>query len=263
MSNFPRSHARAMCWYSSGRAQSYPPPRCADVATSPGCGRSARGRGTARGECAVSSPDRTGPGTPREARRPLLEEGGHTFGAVRGAGGDRLVTRLHVENVLERHAESLVESRLGQSVHHGRALGQPLGELQRLLLELLRRDHAADEADPQRLLRVDDVSEQDQLHGLGRPDEAWEEVRPPAVRHETHAREDLTEARRVGRDTEIGGQGDVHAGSRGHAVDAADNGLPQPLHAEDAAVQALDERSPEIALEERCWALAATLLIAA
>jgi len=72
-----------------------------------------------------------------------------------------------------------------------------------------------------------------------------------AVRHETHAREDLTETRRVGRDAQIGGQRDVHAGARGHAVDAADDGLVEPLHAKDAAVQALDERAPGIAVEER------------
>src|SRR5439155_8960833 len=206
---------------------------------------------------------RTGSCTTREARRPLLAEGGHAFCAVGGAGGDRLVARLHVQAVLERHAESLVEARLGQPVRHGRPLGQPLGELPRLVLELLRGDHAAHEADPQRLLRVDDVGEQDQLHGLGRADEAWEQVCPPAVRHETHAREDLTEARRVGRDPQIGGQRDVQAGSRGHAVDAAENGFLEPLHAKDTAVQALDERSTEIALEERRRALAATLLIAA
>src|SRR5438067_3272141 len=55
---------------------------------------------------------RTGPCTPRE--------GGHAVGAVRGAGGDRLVARLHVQDVLERRAEPLVESRLGQPVCHGR-----------------------------------------------------------------------------------------------------------------------------------------------
>src|SRR6185369_6357678 len=174
-----------------------------------------------------------------------------------------LVARLHVEDILERHAEPLVQAPLGEAVRHGRPLGQPLGELQRLLLELLGGDHAVHEADPQRLLRVDDVGEQDQLHGLGRADEAREEVCPATVRHETHAREHLAEARRVGRDAEIGGQGDVHAGSCGHAVDAADNRLRQPLHAEDAAVQALDERPAEIALEERRRALAAPLLIAA
>ncbi len=86
---------------------------------------------------------------------------------------------------------------------------------------------------------------------------------PPAVRHETDAREDLTETRRVGRDAQIGGQRDVQAGSRGHAVDAAENGFLEPLHAKDTAVQALDERSTEIALEERRRAFAATLLIAA
>src|SRR5439155_9562069 len=80
---------------------------------------------------------------------------------------------------------------------------------------------------------------------------------------ETHAREDLTETRRVGRDAQIGGQRDVQARARGHAVDAADNGFLEPLHAKDAAVQALDERSAEIALEERGRALATTLLIAA
>src|SRR5436309_670992 len=42
---------------------------------------------------------RTGSGTAREARRPLLAEGGHAFGAVRGTGGDRLVTRFHVQDV--------------------------------------------------------------------------------------------------------------------------------------------------------------------
>src|SRR6185295_674450 len=56
---------------------------------------------------------------------------------------------------------------------------------------------------------------------------------------------------------------DVQAGSRGYAVDAADNGFLEPLHAKDTTVQALDERSTEIALEERRRALAATLLIAA
>src|SRR5262245_31155874 len=107
-------------------------------------------------DCSLS-PGGAGSCPPGEARRPLLAEGGDAFRAVRGAGGDRLVARLHVQDVLERHAESLVESRLGQPVRHGRPLGQPLGELQRLLLELLRGDHAIHEADAQRLLRVDDV----------------------------------------------------------------------------------------------------------
>src|SRR5438094_795211 len=71
------------------------------------------------------------------------------------------------------------------------------------------------------------------------------------------------EARRVGRDAQIGGQRDVQAGARGHAVDAANDGFLKPLHAKDAAVQALDERSPEIALEERRRALSTSLLIAA
>src|SRR5262249_29287781 len=44
-----------------------------------------------------------------------------------------------------------------------------------------------------RLRRVDDVGEQDHLHGFGRADEAREKVRPPAVGHEAHAREDLPE----------------------------------------------------------------------
>src|SRR6185295_3926806 len=56
---------------------------------------------------------------------------------------------------------------------------------------------------------------------------------------------------------------DVQAGSRGYAVDAADNGFLEPLHAKDTTVQALDERSTEITLEERRRTLAATLLIAA
>src|SRR5206468_4859109 len=51
--------------------------------------------------------------------------------------------------------------------------------------------------------------------------------------------------------------------ARGYAVAAADNGFLEPLHTKDAAVQALDERSAEIALEERGRALATTLLIAA
>src|SRR5262249_49997811 len=50
---------------------------------------------------------------------------------------------------------------------------------------------------------------------------------------------------------------------RGDAVDAPHDGLPEPLHAKDAAVQALDERPAEITLEERWRALAAPLLITA
>ena len=95
-----------------------------------------------------------------------------------------LVARLHVQDVFEGHAKALVESRLRQPVRHGRPLREPLGELHGLLLELLRRDHAIHETDPQRLLRVDDVGKQDHLHRLGGADEAREDVRPPAVRHE-------------------------------------------------------------------------------
>jgi hypothetical protein len=201
---------------------------------------------------------------PPTITRPLLAEGGDTFRTVRRADGDRLVSRLHIQDVLERHAESLVETRLGQPVRHGRPLGQPLRELQRLVLELLRGNHAVHEADPQRLLGVDDIREQDHLHGLGRADEAGKEVRPPAVRDEPHPREGFEEARRVSRDAQVGGQRDVHPGSRRHAVDAADDRLLEPLHAEDAAVQALDEGAPEIAVEERRRDdLAAALLIAA
>src|SRR6185503_20103190 len=62
-----------------------------------------------------SRPSRIGSCTPREARRPLLEEGGHAFRAVRGAGGNGVVARLHVQDVLERHAEPLCHGRSARS----------------------------------------------------------------------------------------------------------------------------------------------------
>jgi Alcohol dehydrogenase GroES-like domain len=94
-------------------------------------------------------------GVVEELGQPLLAEGGDTFGAIPGAVGDRLVTRLHVQDVVERHAESPVEPRLRQPLRHGRALGQPLGELERLVLELLGGDNAVHEIYPQLLLRVE------------------------------------------------------------------------------------------------------------
>jgi Alcohol dehydrogenase GroES-like domain len=83
-------------------------------------------------------------GVVEELGQPLLAEGGDTFGAIPGAVGDRLVTRLHVQDVVERHAESPVEPRLRQPLRHGRALGQPLGG-----------DNAVHEIYPQLLLRVE------------------------------------------------------------------------------------------------------------
>src|SRR5713101_543832 len=168
----------------------------------------------------------------KKARLTFFPEGRHTLGTVLRTRRHRLIAGFHVQDVLEGHGEALIESHLDQSICQGGALGQALCQLLRLVLERVSRHHPVHQTDAVRLLGVDDIGQQHQLHGLCCPYETRQEVSPPAIWYQAHAGKHFPKARRVGGKAQVRRQGDIATGPDRHAIDAPNDGFGELLQAE-------------------------------
>jgi len=87
--------------------------------------------------------------------------------------------------------------------------GQPLRELHRGGFEVVAGDYLVGQPDPQRLVRVDDLAEQDQLAGPGFTDDAGESDGCPHVGQQPEAGLDQADSRPLGEDPKVARQGQL------------------------------------------------------
>src|SRR4030095_16948853 len=198
---------------------------------------------------------------PQKARLTFFPEGCHPLGTVLRTRCHSLITGFHVQDVLKGHGEALIEPRFHQSIGQGRALGQALCQLLRLVLELGRRDHPVHQANAQSLLGVDDISQQHEFHGLRRPHETRQKVGATAIRHQAHACKNLPKACGIGGNTQVSRQGDVASSPDRYPIDTPNDGFGEPLQAKDTAIQAFDNSSPEVTVKKELLALSITLTL--
>ena len=111
-------------------------------------------------------------------------------------------------------------------------------------LQLRRRDHPVDQADPEGLGRVDDLGRQHHLLGLGETDQPLEEPGAAAVGHEPDLEEHLAELCAVRGHDHVAAERDVAARPYREAVHHGDGGLGKVEQAEDEAVEELHALSP-------------------
>ena len=120
---------------------------------------------------------------------------------------------------------------------------RPRGDLSRegprSALQLRRRHHPVDQADPEGLDGVDDLGRQYHLLGLGETDQPLEEPGAAAVGHEPDLEEHLAELCAIRSHDHVAAQRDVAAGPHREAVHHGDGGLGEVEQAEDEAVEEL------------------------
>jgi MFS family permease len=146
-------------------------------------------------------------------------------------GPVRVVQLVHrktrVEGVVEAHVvDALVHRLLDQQRGHGGRLGDPPGEGQGLVGQLVDREHLADHAQLVRLVDVDGVAGQQQLLGLARA----ELPRVREVLHAAHAQpgsHHVGEAGVVGGHDQVAGPHQHQAGREHRALDLGDGDLAQ------------------------------------
>jgi MFS family permease len=151
-------------------------------------------------------------------------------------GPVRVVELVHgearVEGVVEAHVvDALVHRLLDQQRGHGGRLGDPPGERQGLVGQLVDREHLADHAQLVRLVDVDGVAGQQQLLGLARA----ELPRVGEVLHAAHAQpgpHHVGEAGVVGGHDQVAGPHQHQAGREHRALHLGDGDLAQVAPAE-------------------------------
>src|SRR4029453_6564004 len=110
--------------------------------------------------------------TPRELGFPLFEKSRRSFLFVVRLVTDRLCECLDEKAGIEIDARGGVQRELGQPRGERPVLENALGQLAGAHLKLRRRHDGGDEANLQRLLRVDDVAGENEMSGPALTDDA-------------------------------------------------------------------------------------------
>jgi len=103
--------------------------------------------------------------------------------------------------------------------------------------ELIRRDHAIDNAQAPHGRRIHGIGEQQQFHRLLVTGEAWQEPRRTAIGTGTDAAVGQRELRTCGRQHQIAGEHDADAGPGDSAMYRSDHRLRRAPQRKDAAMQ--------------------------
>ncbi len=157
------------------------------------------------------------------------------------AFGHRLAGLLEVlglqaaDLLFQGHPEALLGAAVPRRVdrppgppHRDRRLGgQARGELRRGGVEVCSGDHPVGQPDPQGLLGVDDVAEQDQLPGPALPDDPGQPDGGAHVRQEPVAGLHQAHLGALREDAEIARQGQLQAGAVGVAAHGSDTGAAE------------------------------------
>ena len=133
--------------------------------------------------------------------------------ALGQAVGDDRVRDLQLEAGLEGRIDPAVQRGLRQRGGHPRLTRQSSRPLHGRAHQFAGRHDTIDQAEPQRLLRVDRLTQQQQFLRFDRTDEQRQQLRQPAgdAQPETDLRE--PEARALGRDDEVTSQREFRAGT--------------------------------------------------
>ncbi|MNL10688.1 hypothetical protein D3C87_1314950 [compost metagenome] len=89
----------------------------------------------------------------------------------------------------------------------------------------MRGRHLAYQSEPQRLLRIDTISGQEQQHGAGSAYRPWQTLSAAAARYAAQPHLRQPEAGVLGGDANVAGQRQLQPAANRMAVDGADDGL--------------------------------------
>jgi hypothetical protein len=108
-----------------------------------------------------------------------------------------------------------------------RLSGQPGGQAGRGRVQVLVADHPVGQPDPQGLLGVDDLAEQDQLPRAALPDDPGQPDGGAHVGEQTVAGLNQPHLGALGKDTEVAGQGQLKSGAVSVAAHGGDAGTAE------------------------------------
>src|SRR5439155_18471375 len=108
--------------------------------------------------------------------------------------------------------------------------------------ELGRRNDSVHEPDTERLLRVDHLAAQEKVQRTALSNEAWEALRSTVARNKPELDLGLSELRRLGRDADVAGHGQLASAAQCEAVDGGDDRLRRRLESTENGLAALRER---------------------
>ncbi len=131
----------------------------------------------------------------------------------------RLRLCLAGEGLGEVDPQVVAEQRLGPGERQRRPGGQGRDRLGGVPLQVLGRPHPVDEAELERLVGLDPVAEQGDLHRPRQADQPWQAPGRAGVGDQGDAGESQPEARRRAGQAKVAGERERHAGTGRHAVE--------------------------------------------
>src|SRR3954468_24733655 len=162
---------------------------------------------------------------PSEGRVALLDEGADAFTDVICAEKLMLDLGLQLELRVQVPVDHPVQRALRARVGLRRPGAQPLSELERLLRQRVRVDHAVDQPPVERLLGRDPLAEEGHLERARLADRCRYERRRAAVGHQADVDEAQVEVRARGGDDQVAGEREGGADADGRPVDRSHDRL--------------------------------------
>ncbi len=168
----------------------------------------------------------------------LLNERPHANGTVLGGKECRELLALDLQARLEVDLEAPVDGLLGRPQGVRRRPGELRRPGHRLVVDLVGRHQLVGQPDAQRLLGTDEAAGEDDVLRAARTDQPGEPLRAAGARDDAEQDLRLAEGRVVGRDPDVGAQGQLAPAAEGVAGDRGDDRLGDPGHRGEGARQA-------------------------
>src|ERR1043166_8047267 len=149
----------------------------------------------------------------------LLVEGGDRLLVVLGEGTARLVRGFELEHGLERLGLGGEQIALHIAERHPRSVSDAPRQCDRLLAQRLISDHLVDDAQPARLVGVNDVGGEIEFARLGGADQPGQAPRAAVIARIADPREGGAEPRRLAGDAQISGEREAETGAGHRAAD--------------------------------------------
>src|SRR5262249_32309860 len=147
-----------------------------------------------------------------EPRLTLLEEGGHALAVVFRQAATQMRDRLAVEKRAEVARRGDVHVLLHVAEAHERSMRDAVRDAAHLGGERVAREDAVHEPEPGRLVRGEELRQEEQLLRLCRPDPPRELPGGAEIAAEPDLREGGAEAGSVGGEAQVTGERDAEAG---------------------------------------------------
>src|SRR5580698_6719128 len=180
---------------------------------------------------ATSSPGKAGlPGA-------VLDEAAHPGTGVLGSEHAGEMQPLDLQSGAQVDLQPLVDGLLGSPQGQGGPGGVAGGKGGGGGQHVVVRDDLVNEADPERLGRVDEPAGEHDVLGPGRADQAGQPLGAAGAGDQAEQDLGLAEAGALPGDPEVGAQGELQAAAEGVAGDRGDDRLADPGHGGERVLQ--------------------------